>query len=172
MKEFRSIRSCPPWLSNLKPAPSSTPEIKAPLSFSRSIGLMIPPSSRLSQGSRPGMGQLPLILSLSVETNALHEVPSELLRAVVSSVISGVIWNRLSYEYGEVLSYWIRKDSNINVPRDLLMVKVDEVFEAVVPIFTNIAKELSIFAGEPQLITDLLRYDPIDGSIVVRISDG
>jgi len=52
------------------------------------------------------------------------------------------------------------------------MVKVDEVFEAVVPIFTNIAKELSIFAGETQLITDLLRYDPVDGSIVVRISDG
>lgn len=81
------------------------------------------------------------------------------------------MWNRLSYEYGAVLSYWTQQESNIGVSRDRLMMQVEEAFESVVPIFTGIARQLSIYSTEDQLITDLLVFDPVDGSIVVRIAN-
>jgi hypothetical protein len=51
------------------------------------------------------------------------------------------------------------------------MMQVEEAFESVVPIFTGIARQLSIYSTEDQLITDLLVFDPVDGSIVVRIAN-
>ncbi|MCY1278095.1 hypothetical protein D9M68_20090 [compost metagenome] len=81
------------------------------------------------------------------------------------------MWNRLSIEYGEVLSYWMQRDANIGVPRDRLMMQVEEVFDTIVPVFLSLSRELSIYATEDQLLTDLLLFDAVDGSITVRIAN-
>ncbi len=59
----------------------------------------------------------------------------------------------------------------MGIRRDRLMMQVEEVFESIVPVFLSVAHELSIYAIEDQLITDLLLFDEIDGSITVRIAN-
>ncbi|MNN33295.1 hypothetical protein D3C81_1470490 [compost metagenome] len=90
----------------------------------------------------------------------------------VSSVLRGVIKNSLAAEYGNVLRHWVGESAGRSVRRDRLMVEVDEAFEIVVPIFVGIADQLSRYRHLPSLCTEMLNYDPIDGSIIVRISDG
>lgn len=70
-----------------------------------------------------------------------------------------------------MVSYWANDETNIGVSKDLLMLQVDEMFEIVIPMFIGIAKELSLFSTVNSLSVDLIRYDPVDGSIVVRLSD-
>jgi hypothetical protein len=52
------------------------------------------------------------------------------------------------------------------------MTEVDEAFELVVPVFAGLADQLSRFRSLDHLTTELVRYDAVDGSIVVRISNG
>lgn len=175
---LRSRPSLPSWVNsrnNWDALPDTSSSKIATSSSSRSMSLMIPPSSRLSLQPHDRNGLLPLVLTLSVDPRPLLETPPDLLRAVVSCVLRGVVKNSLSAEFGSVLSYWIRTNTDIGVCRnrlmDHLMMQVDETFEAIIPTFVNIARQLSVYSTEDQLITDLLRFDPVDGSLVVRISN-
>lgn len=139
------------------------------LSFSKSVEMMMPPSSRLK--TAPSQGMLPLILTLPVDAKSLLDIHPQLLRSVTACVVRGVVYNQLSKEYSNALTYWLNREDTIPVRRDVAMMQLDEAFELIVPIFANLARELSIYAEEPELVTDLLNFDAVDGSMTVRISD-
>jgi len=52
------------------------------------------------------------------------------------------------------------------------MVEVDEAYDLAIDLFKDFADQLSMYREVDSLITEMLGYDPIDGSIIVRISDG
>lgn len=133
---------------------------------------MILPSSKLPQHQRETLPLIPLVLCIPVEGEWLSGIDRKLLSATVSHALRGVIKNSIAVEYGKVLSYWMRESANRTNIRDKLMVEVDEAFELVVPAFAACADQLSRFRRYDHLLTELVRYDAADGSIVVRISDG
>jgi len=95
-----------------------------------------------------------------------------LLHAVVASALRGVIQNNLSYEYGNVLSYWTNSERSRHTLRDRLMIEVEEAFELAVDLFKGFAGQLSLYSEVDSLITEMISYNPVDGSMIVRISDG
>lgn len=114
----------------------------------------------------------PLLLCIPVEGEWLAGIDRKLLAVTVSSVLRGVIKNSIAVEYGVILSYWMRESADRTVYRHKLMTEVDEAFELVVPVFAGLADQLSRFRSLDHLTTELVRYDAVDGSIVVRISNG
>jgi hypothetical protein len=66
----------------------------------------------------------------------------------------------------------MRESADRNVLRDRLILEVDEAYELVIPVFSDFADQLSRFRNLEHLFTELVAYDALDGSIVVRISNG
>jgi len=52
------------------------------------------------------------------------------------------------------------------------MVEVDEAYDLAIDLFKDLAGQLSRYRDVDSLITELVSYDPVDNSVLVRISDG
>jgi len=116
--------------------------------------------------------QLPLTLCLKAENDWLSTVKPELLLAVIPCSLRGVIKNNLAAEYGEVLSYWMDRHRCGHASMVRLMVEVDEAYDLAIDLFKDLAGQLSRYRDVDSLITELVSYDPVDNSVLVRISDG
>lgn len=134
--------------------------------------MMILPLSKLPQQQQETRPLIPLVLCIPVDGEWLLGIDRRLLAVSVSCALRGVIKNSIAKEYGKVLSYWMRESASRAILRDKLMVEVDEAYELVVPVFAGFADQLSRFRHLDHLLTELVRYDAADGSIVVRISNG
>ena len=132
--------------------------------------MILPLSKSANQNLSPC--QVPIALCIPVEGDWLSTIDRELLVVCVSSALAGVIKNTIAAEYGQALSYWMRKSTNRRHSMARLMVQLDEAFELVLAVFVGIADQLSRYRFIESLVTELVAYDAADGSLVVRISDG
>lgn len=134
--------------------------------------MMILPASKLSQPRWNIQGQLPVTLVINAHQSWLSAAKPELLLAAIPCALRGVIKNNLAAEYGTVLSYWTDRHRCGQASLVRLMVEVDEAYDLAIDLFKDFADQLSMYREVDSLITEMLGYDPIDGSIIVRISDG
>lgn len=111
------------------------------------------------------------MLCIPVNAKWLSSLSNELLSIAVPSVLRGVIRNSVSEEHGNVLGYWAHRAAGQVVDRTVRMIQVDEAFELLVPVFADYIDQLKYFREFDNLFTELIRFDLVDDSITVRISN-
>ena len=132
-----------------------------------------------SSNSNPGTDlTLPLTLVLQLDYRHVERTDRLLLIPAIEAALRGLLTSSISVQFAGLVTFWrdVIKENMTSNPIDLswdrTLLTVEEAFEPLLESLNVYVEPLREYGKIDNLIVDVLGLNAIDGSVIVRISDG
>ena len=121
---------------------------------------------------------LPLTLMLQLDQRHVERTNRLLLIPAIEAAMRGLLTSSISTQFAGLVTYWrdvIKENmtsNSIDLSWDRTLLTVEEAFEPLLESLNVYVEYLRDYGKIDNLTVDVLGLNAIDGSVIVRISDG